>query len=452
MAKGSGGKGSSGSGSWDDSSGREVGIDLGPDLEGGDRSGALFSGVISSSGLGGGIQDGGIQHGGIQHGGIQHGLGQSKESLSSEFDGEASAGDESLIDVGLGSQVGGLGDMSIGESSIGDSGESSRGGIVAARGTVDGLVIRVDGRVESATLRQALDEFVSARSSFLAGQEVFLEWVGMRPALEIEESLTHLLKRGYGIVVKAVRLYSRPRSADAGLDSSARLPESRGSGGRAFESTRAGDGSSLFEGARSIGHSVGGSSRESSKYPSKAGAFSSTAKNSSSALSGQGLGASLVGGSSKSMSFQSPLSGATLPWDEPDTRLIHANLRSGQKIESEHSLVIVGDVNSGAEVISGGDVVILGTLRGVAHAGAYEESGGGRVIFSINMQPTQLRIGSVISRGSAQDAKGVAPEVARVDGSLIVVEPYQTKTLGGSAGGGIGSSLVGLLGRRRASF
>jgi septum site-determining protein MinC len=163
-----------------------------------------------------------------------------------------------------------------------------------------------------------------------------------------------------------------------------------------------------------------------------------------------------LGGSSRSsraVDFQSPLSGTSIPWDEPDTRLIHANLRSGQKIESEHSLVIVGDVNSGAEVISGGDVVILGTLRGVAHAGAYEESGGGRVIFAINMQPTQLRIGSVISRGSAQDAKGVAPEVARVDGNLIVVEQYHTKTLGGTIGGsmmgGIGSSLVGLLGRKR---
>jgi septum formation inhibitor MinC len=123
-----------------------------------------------------------------------------------------------------------------------------------------------------------------------------------------------------------------------------------------------------------------------------------------------------------------------LSWDEPDARFFYGTLRSGQKIETEHSIVIVGDVNSGAEVIAGGDVVILGTLRGIAHAGAYDESGGGRFIFSINLKPTQLRIGLVISRGTgAEDAgstpKGGLPEVARVDGNIIVVEPYQSRTV-----------------------
>jgi septum site-determining protein MinC len=103
-------------------------------------------------------------------------------------------------------------------------------------------------------------------------------------------------------------------------------------------------------------------------------------------------------------------------------------------MESEHSIIVVGDVNSGAEVIAGGDVIILGTLRGIAHAGAYDESGGGRVIFSLNLRPTQLRIGLVISRGSgAEDAestpRGGLPEVARVDGNMIVVEPYQSRTV-----------------------
>ena len=70
----------------------------------------------------------------------------------------------------------------------------------------------------------------------------------------------------------------------------------------------------------------------------------------------------------------------------------------------------------------------------IAHAGAYDESGGGRVIFSLNLQPTQLRIGLVISRGSGAEnsesmPRGGLPEVARVDGSMIVVEPYQSRTV-----------------------
>jgi septum site-determining protein MinC len=126
-------------------------------------------------------------------------------------------------------------------------------------------------------------------------------------------------------------------------------------------------------------------------------------------------------------------------WDDPDARIIYGTLRSGQKVETEHSIVVFGDVNSGAEVIAGGDIVILGTLRGIAHAGAYDESGGGRVIFSLNLQPTQLRIGLVISRGAGSErvsgerpdlvAKSVGSEVARVDNNMIVVEPYQSRTV-----------------------
>jgi septum site-determining protein MinC len=133
--------------------------------------------------------------------------------------------------------------------------------------------------------------------------------------------------------------------------------------------------------------------------------------------------------------FDSRSSGSgSMLWDDPDARVIYGTLRSGQKVETEHSIVVFGDVNSGAEVIAGGDIVILGTLRGIAHAGAYDESGGGRVIFSLNLQPTQLRIGLVISRGAGGERtesspRGGGPEIARVEGNTIVVEPYQSRTV-----------------------
>ena len=102
-------------------------------------------------------------------------------------------------------------------------------------------------------------------------------------------------------------------------------------------------------------------------------------------------------------------------------------MRSGQRIESEHSVIVVGDVNSGAEIVAGGDIIVLGTLRGVAHAGAYDETGGGRLIFALNLAPTQLRIGAIISRGSSEGKHGA--EVARVEGNLIVVEAYQARNI-----------------------
>ena len=51
-----------------------------------------------------------------------------------------------------------------------------------------------------------------------------------------------------------------------------------------------------------------------------------------------------------------------------ETRFYRSSLRSGQKIEFEGSVVILGDVNGGAEVFAGENIVILGSLRGLAHA------------------------------------------------------------------------------------
>ena len=53
-----------------------------------------------------------------------------------------------------------------------------------------------------------------------------------------------------------------------------------------------------------------------------------------------------------------------------ETKFHRGSLRSGQKVESEGSIVIIGDVNSGAEVIASDNIIILGALRGLAHAGA----------------------------------------------------------------------------------
>lgn len=51
-----------------------------------------------------------------------------------------------------------------------------------------------------------------------------------------------------------------------------------------------------------------------------------------------------------------------------ETKYIYNSIRSGTKEEYVGSLVICGDVNSGAEVVAGGNIVVLGTLRGVAHS------------------------------------------------------------------------------------
>lgn len=77
-----------------------------------------------------------------------------------------------------------------------------------------------------------------------------------------------------------------------------------------------------------------------------------------------------------------------------ETKFHKGSLRSGQKIEFEGSLVILGDVNRGAEVVAGENVVVLGMLRGLAHAGA---NGNKSAIIAANsIEALQIRIANII--------------------------------------------------------
>lgn len=77
-----------------------------------------------------------------------------------------------------------------------------------------------------------------------------------------------------------------------------------------------------------------------------------------------------------------------------ETKFIRNSLRSGQKIEFEGSIVILGDVNYGAEVIAGDNIVVLGVLRGLAHAGA--KGNAEAVISAASIEAKQIRISNIV--------------------------------------------------------
>lgn len=77
-----------------------------------------------------------------------------------------------------------------------------------------------------------------------------------------------------------------------------------------------------------------------------------------------------------------------------ETKFHKGSLRSGQRIEFEGSLVIIGDVNPGAEVIAGENIIILGELRGLAHAGA--KGNRDAIIEAVQISATQLRIADIV--------------------------------------------------------
>lgn len=106
-----------------------------------------------------------------------------------------------------------------------------------------------------------------------------------------------------------------------------------------------------------------------------------------------------------------------------NVKLVRGTLRSGQKVSEPGDVVIFGDVNPGAAVIAGGDIFVLGALRGSAHAGRPDDAN--HVIFAQSMAPTQLRIGPHIAVSPHADQAPGHPELALVEEGQILVTSWR---------------------------
>ena len=84
-----------------------------------------------------------------------------------------------------------------------------------------------------------------------------------------------------------------------------------------------------------------------------------------------------------------------------ETKFHRGSVRSGQKVEYEGSLVILGDVNDGAEVIAGENIIVLGILRGLAHAGA--KGNKEAIIAASSIEAPQLRIANIIKEREREE-------------------------------------------------
>ncbi len=133
-------------------------------------------------------------------------------------------------------------------------------------------------------------------------------------------------------------------------------------------------------------------------------------------------------------------SAAVTPWaDEPGEDVspppyIHrGTLRSGHSIRHAGAVVILGDVNPGAQVISAGDILIWGRLRGTVHAGAMGDASA--IVAALDFEPVQMRIAQHIAmspKGASSNPgywfwkreSGGRPEVARVIDNRIYVDPW----------------------------
>jgi septum formation inhibitor MinC len=106
----------------------------------------------------------------------------------------------------------------------------------------------------------------------------------------------------------------------------------------------------------------------------------------------------------------------------PNSLLLRETLRSGRSVRYRGHIVIIGDVNPGAEIIAGGDVIVWGKLRGLVHAGAGGDRGA--VICALDLSPTQLRIANQIAISPTDRQRKSAPEMATIRDGQIIAEPW----------------------------
>jgi septum site-determining protein MinC len=117
-----------------------------------------------------------------------------------------------------------------------------------------------------------------------------------------------------------------------------------------------------------------------------------------------------------------PAGGEAMTLEEMEGIVVRRTLRSGQTLHHAGHVILIGDVNPGAEIVAGGDIIVWGKLLGTAHAGAMGDNGA--VICALQLAPNQIRIGAHIARSPEKSRRPKVPEMASVQEEGIVVERW----------------------------
>lgn len=107
---------------------------------------------------------------------------------------------------------------------------------------------------------------------------------------------------------------------------------------------------------------------------------------------------------------------------EGRTKFLRKTVRSGQVINYTGNIVIIGDVNPGSEIFAAGNIIVLGSLKGDVHAGI--NGNDKSIIAAFRLEPKVLQIANIMTRAPENDEKPDYPEVAKIKGNTIIVEPY----------------------------
>lgn len=108
-----------------------------------------------------------------------------------------------------------------------------------------------------------------------------------------------------------------------------------------------------------------------------------------------------------------------------EMKIISTIIRSGQVLEYDGDLLVIGDVNPGGIVRTGGDLYVLGALKGQAHAGMHGRQEA--IIVASVMKPTGLKIGDIISKPIEewQDSDGLMEFAYIADDQMLIEKSSQ---------------------------
>ncbi len=111
--------------------------------------------------------------------------------------------------------------------------------------------------------------------------------------------------------------------------------------------------------------------------------------------------------------------------EDTDIKVVNRIVRSGQVLEIKGDLLLIGDVNPGGKVVSTGNIYIMGSLHGIAHAGVNGDQNA--IITASYMNPSQLRIADYISRAPDYESDGVYMECGLIDSEKdkIIIDRLQ---------------------------
>jgi len=115
-----------------------------------------------------------------------------------------------------------------------------------------------------------------------------------------------------------------------------------------------------------------------------------------------------------------------------DGLFYRGTLKAGQVLETEHSIVIIGDVQPGANIIAKGNIVVLGALRGIAYAGASGDPSC--FVAALIMKPIQVRIADKLARSAITKRVDTAeyqmdPMIAYIRDEHIYVKAISKESL-----------------------